>query len=526
MCRSRCSVCFAESIIAILTAAFATSSLAQNGLPAQIEAPPESRYFGSRVASGGDADNDGADDIFVIDDGAEESGIVLGRWHMYSGRDRTLMWSGVGTELGPARWSFSGAFVGDLDGDGCDEVMLGRPTLSDYRGGVDVFSGRTGDRLFSYRGETPSDRLGRGVSGVGDQNGDEHPDFAFIAAWGANGYVSIRSGRDGDEIRRLHVDWAHRLRPAGDVDRDGHDDIAIGTRDDRGGSGGFLLLSGLDGSIIHELQAPDPGDRDFGSQITAGVDVTGDDSPDFIVSGNVSSLPPHRAYLLSGATGEVVTTYLYQDSQQPANLFGIHLALADVTGDGNAEAIIGGARIVLVYDPLSARIINHRFIVEIRDQFSGSEIAMGDVNGDGLGDFVFGQIEQFPGGGNVAIESGGRLLMHLDRPSESPRYLVVAGHPARFEVFGGEVGRTIHLLATRAGIGCTFVPRLGICIDLATPILRVGEAVTEPDGFARFVVAVPLRAPESTAWIQTLDVNHPQRGPITSNVMEVEIVRR
>lgn len=522
MCRSRCTAGFAESIIAILTAAFAAPSLAQNGLPAQIEAPPESRYFGSRVASGGDADGDGFDDIFVMDDGAEESGIVLGRWHMYSGRDRTLMWSGVGAEPAVTDLHFTADFIGDIDGDGGDDVVVGRPAILDQRGGVDVFSGRTGELLFSARGDNPADLMGRCAAGVGDVDGDSVPDFAYAARYTAQGAVSVRSGRDGGEIHRLELPWPRRIRGAGDINADARADLAIGLRHWTQRDLGLRVVSGRDASVIHNISRPDPQDSDFAYQVAAGVDATGDRVPDLLVSGDLFR---HRAYLFSGATGEVVTTFEYGDPLRGIQLYGVNLALADLTGDGIVEAVIGTARVILVYDPLSPQIINRRYVAYFRGSMSGNEVATGDVNGDAIIDFVLGRTEMLPGGGAVAMESGGRLLLFLDSTWSEPRNVMQAGQTSRFVVFGGQVGRTIHLFATRAGIGCTFVPRLGICIDLATPILRVGDAVTEPDGFARFAVAVPLRAPESTAWIQTLDVNDPQRGPITSNVMEVEIVR-
>jgi len=77
--------------VSILAAA-SSAALGQGGLPDAIPAPPDSVRFGFAVASGGDADGDGHDDIFIIDDRYEDaSGARVGKWYMFSGRTRELL---------------------------------------------------------------------------------------------------------------------------------------------------------------------------------------------------------------------------------------------------------------------------------------------------------------------------------------------------------------------------------------------------------------------------------------------------
>ncbi len=512
-------------IAAWASLALATTALAQNGLPYTIESPPEARHFGSRVASGGDANNDGYDDIFVVDDGAEENGQTFGRWYMYSGIDGTLIWSGIGLESSGTETHFTAEFLADLDGDGCDDVILGRSRLLDSRGGVDVFSGRTGDLLYSYRGAEMEDRMGWAISGLGDLNDDDVPDFGFNTRYTLAGEVSIRSGRDGSEIRRFDVDWPRQIRDAGDINQDLVADIALSSFHQSQRFDAVRVISGADGQLIWEVARDSlGGDHDFGYQLAAGTDVTGDHIPDVLASGELAY--DGTAYLLSGADGAQLTTY-----KNPANpyrhhiqLLGVNLEFADLTGDGSAEVVAGGFEQILICEPLTGRVLSRRSKLEGRNTFSGTELAVGDVNGDGLSDIIVGLTAYENNvGGSVAVSSGGRMLLRLIEINELPRDVVLRGYDYDVEVYSGSPNRTVRLLGSRSGHDCTFVPQLGICIDLTRRIYDLGHAITDSDGFAVFHIRVPRHAPLIPIWIQALDIDDPTRGPITSNVLELEI---
>ena len=86
----------------------------------------ELERFGHAVAAAGDFDGDGVDDWLV---GAPDSDALTaggGRVTVYSGVDATVLATFLGDRPGGALgWSF--AFVGDVDGGGLEDLLLGEP---------------------------------------------------------------------------------------------------------------------------------------------------------------------------------------------------------------------------------------------------------------------------------------------------------------------------------------------------------------------------------------------------------------
>src|SRR5688572_22831319 len=69
--------------------------------------------------------------------------------------------------------------IGDLNGDGAPEIVIGALTNSSggpLSGKAFVYSGRDGALLNTVIG-SPFNRLGHGVAGVGDVNADGVPDY-------------------------------------------------------------------------------------------------------------------------------------------------------------------------------------------------------------------------------------------------------------------------------------------------------------------------------------------------------------
>lgn len=213
--------------------------------------------------------------------------------------------------------------LGDVDRDGIMEAMVGAPGRSSTaRGAVWVFSGRTGKRLYRFRGDG-TDRAGYALADAGDVDADGVADILIGAPGGAvggpgagRGRVCVRSGRNGHRIGCIRGladgdSFGAAVASAGDVNHDGHADLLVGAPDsDASGatSGQAYVYSGKTLRLIRVFEAERAGDS-FGSATDWTADVDGDSVPDQVVGArDAGGGQRGRAYVYSGATGRLLRT--------------------------------------------------------------------------------------------------------------------------------------------------------------------------------------------------------------------------
>jgi hypothetical protein len=134
------------------------------------------------------------------------------------------------------------ASIGDLDGDGKGEIAVGAPRTNDQSrsrpGELRVYSGAGGKELRHWSGTQPGELYGRMVWSAGDVDRDGVDDLAISAPWyrrGENakvGRVEIRSGRSGRVLYKLVGDEADcwlgwHIRRAPDPDGRGRPALLI-----------------------------------------------------------------------------------------------------------------------------------------------------------------------------------------------------------------------------------------------------------------------------------------------------------
>jgi hypothetical protein len=140
---------------------------------------------GTAVCRLGDADGDGVEDLAFST--WDPSGIwSYGAVFVYSGSDFSQLWKEEAKVpyLGPT-FGYSLSSAGDVNGDGHDDVLVGTPGIGAVHGmgigAVSVLAG-PGDNLpLGPMGYAGWDYFGYSVAGLGDLNGDGKPEFVVGA---------------------------------------------------------------------------------------------------------------------------------------------------------------------------------------------------------------------------------------------------------------------------------------------------------------------------------------------------------
>lgn len=193
--------------------------------------------LGQGVSGIDDVNRDGVPDQAAGAPGAGPT--FLGAGFVYSGKDGSLLRT---LDPDPTAIAFGRFFVkdaGDVDRDRVGDILIG--DFGDTEAGAGagkayVFSGRTGDRLWVFLGETAGDGFGIG-RGAGDVDRDRHADLllaSFNSSAGApsGGRVFLYSGKDGSVVRTLtgtvaRAQLGFDALAIGDVDRDRDTDFLI-----------------------------------------------------------------------------------------------------------------------------------------------------------------------------------------------------------------------------------------------------------------------------------------------------------
>lgn len=211
--------------------------------------------------SAGDVDDDGFVDLLVGDTWAK---YAAGEVFVYSGRDGSVMQRWEGGLNGTSYFGFSVDSLADLDGDGWREILIGVSGTflgPHYSGELEVRSGRTGTLLRRHAAPPGGHNyLGHAVRGVGDLDGDGSDEYLVGLPYrGPNinflrGAVWLYSGRTGELLVELKgpkrkkagsgPQFGYYLNPIGDANGDGATDFAISAPSERRGRGAVRLYSG------------------------------------------------------------------------------------------------------------------------------------------------------------------------------------------------------------------------------------------------------------------------------------------
>jgi hypothetical protein len=250
------------------------------------------------------------------------------------------------------------------------------------------------------------------VSGGTQQPATVPGDYAVGAGSGGSVTLFTASGTALQTYTPFGDSFTGGVRTAvADFNLDGTPDIAVGTGP--GITAEVQVIDGKTGAVLFDVKPF--GDFQGGVFVAEG-DITGDGYPDLIITPDQSGGP--RVEIFHG--GDFTKFADFYGIDDPNFRGGARAAAGDINGDGHDDLVVsagfsGGPR-VSIFD--GASLAQGQFVHPVGDFYAysndlrnGVYVAVGDVNGDGLDDLIFGA---GPGGGprveiidsNVLLQSG------------------------------------------------------------------------------------------------------------------------
>jgi hypothetical protein len=317
------------------------------------------------------------------------------------------------------------ASAGDVNADGFGDIIVGEPVYGVQRQGVAyIFFG--GSLIGSYlilEGDQEELLMGAALAPLGDINGDGYDDVMVGTqhnVGSGRAYVFL-GGAPMDTIPDLMLKGENQydyfglaVASAGDVNGDGAPDIIIGNGQIRVEKA-YIYFGGALLDTIPDLILTGPLDSDFGWHVASAGDINGDGYDDVMVSAHwyteVPGTTPHaygRLYIYYGGMNIYNTPDVIIRGTKARAAFSTGLStLRDINFDGYDDIVIGAfgpyseevskARVFLGglsisnVDTLADAVIEGEVI---GDYFSYSLSGTHDVNGDGLSDIVVGADER------------------------------------------------------------------------------------------------------------------------------------
>lgn len=356
--------------------------------------------FGWIARNIGDVDGDGIPDVVTSAPTSAAGGANAGRVYVYSTKSGKLLWSAdgqPGDQLGTGVEA-----AGDTNGDGIPDVIAGAP----YGGYARVFSGRDGRVLLTFQAEDKADLLGQHTTGVGDVDHDGFADVIVGApgnsAGGAGaGRAYVYSGKTGKALLTLtgkHPGDAFGSAVAGRADKT-NTLLLVGAPKAGPHQGGeTYVYRGLNQEPAFVIEADETGGALGGMFLSVPGDFDGDGFPDVYASdwnNNAKGPSTGRVYLHSGRDGKRLLTLTGETAGEG---FGTSPSVAgDVDGDGHADLIVGawqysgaalGAGRASLYSGRDGHLMKTFTCKTPGDTFGFDAVTMGDINADGMDDFL------------------------------------------------------------------------------------------------------------------------------------------
>ncbi|HET90443.1 MAG TPA: hypothetical protein ENN99_06870 [Chloroflexi bacterium] len=403
--------------------------------------------FGAAVATAGDVNGDGFSDVAIGAPGYDLTGTVT---LTDAGQVRVYHGSAAGLAAGPASWVSGGgqagsgfgaalSTAGDVNGDGYADLLIGAPNYTLHgtatltqTGQASIYYGSpTGLAAaggWSVTGDQAGAHWGAALSTAGDVNSDGYADLII----GAPGYDGVQPDEGAVYVyygspagpgptptwsvhptRQENAHFGIAVATAGDVNGDGHSDLAIGAPGYDNGQtdeGGAFVYHGHPDGLSTTPAWSTSGQQAgmlLGWSVALAGDVNGDGFGDLIVGApryERGQIGEGGAFLyLGGSDGPSVSpVWIGESDQEWARLGSVVASAGDVNGDGFDDIVVGapyydgeardeGAAFIY-HGGVGGPAVTPTLILHPTDQadarFGAAVASAGDVNGDGFDDLI------------------------------------------------------------------------------------------------------------------------------------------
>ncbi len=410
--------------------------------------------LGCSVSNAGDVNGDDIDDV------------VVGAYTYSNGNGRVFIFYGDGSLSGTLDdadadiiinaenngdyLGISVSTVGDVNGDGYDDIIAGANSYSNYNGRAYILYGGAdldesigaGDVDVKFDVPSEDNYFGCSVSSIGDVNDDDIDDI-IVGAHGHSTYKGrvyiFYGGSDMDNSADViitgeklahHLGWS--ASSAGDINNDGINDIIIGAYGYSNSTGRAYIFYGgsLSSTIIAssaDIIITGKENFQFGYSVSSAGDVNGDNKDDIIIGAPGYATKKGRVFIFYGGSlsGEISSAEanVKITGETAEDYFGWSVSYAgNVSGDSYDDLIIGspgydskkGRAYIFNGGSLSSDIDAANADVKITGTAQGFELGYsvsfaGDVNGDTKDDIIIGAPEYSSSTGRVFIFHGGSL---------------------------------------------------------------------------------------------------------------------
>jgi hypothetical protein len=383
--------------------------------------------FGSVIAAAGDVDRDGSPDFAIADPGFAAEGIVPMLW-ILSAKDGKVIRTIALSPFGPAHFRLVRIEGGhDIDGDGVPDLLISSAAPIDSKAPsiVQLISGESGNLLRTFSANTTRMDRGEWARFVRDVDGDGADDVAILAMNddAAHRMLIVCSSRSGAELLRIAIERTCGDGPCGLLEVQGTDearsDYIVLLEGDEKHAAFAQLLSHESKKALWEVEAPRKIWGSYGVLAALRgehrVALGFDDCVDVMDAGSGERV---RRLESTGKT----------DSEMG---FGWSIAaLGDIDADGVGDLVIAETEDVLFIGAIHATsgrtgdtLWTTRPDWDDDVHHLGYQIAaIGDVDGDSIGDLVVGSCESMAGAAGCAfIFSGktGTILREFRRRGDS-----------------------------------------------------------------------------------------------------------